>query len=56
MLVSRHLEGTSTPNETVTDDRLYLVAAGFKPIALQATTKYVRAARGGTGSFKLGAK
>lgn len=30
--------------------------AGFKPVSLQATTKYVRASRGGTGSFKLGAK
>lgn len=30
-------------------------ATGFKPVALQATTKYVRAAPGGTGSYKLGA-
>ncbi|KAJ9116908.1 hypothetical protein QFC22_004565 [Naganishia vaughanmartiniae] len=30
-------------------------ATGFKPVSLQATTKYVRAAPGGTGGFKLGA-
>ncbi|KAG7529412.1 hypothetical protein FFLO_05684 [Filobasidium floriforme] len=30
-------------------------ATGFKPVSLQATTKYVRASRGGTGSYKLGA-
>jgi len=28
---------------------------GFKPVKLLATTKYVRAVPGGTGSFKLGA-
>lgn len=28
---------------------------GFKPISLQATSKYVRAAPGGYGSYKLGA-
>lgn len=30
-------------------------ATGFKAISLQATTKYVRAAPGGTGGYKLGA-
>nr|ODN92475.1 branched-chain amino acid aminotransferase [Cryptococcus depauperatus CBS 7841] len=30
-------------------------ASGFKPVQLMATTKYVRAAPGGTGSYKLGA-
>jgi branched-chain amino acid aminotransferase len=30
-------------------------ATGFKAVSLQATTKYVRAAPGGTGGFKLGA-
>lgn len=29
-------------------------ATGFKPVSLQATTKFVRAAPGGTGSYKLG--
>lgn len=29
---------------------------GFKPVQLLATTKYVRAAPGGTGGYKLGAK
>ncbi len=31
-------------------------AAGFKPVSLLATTKYVRAAPGGTGGYKLGSK
>jgi branched-chain amino acid aminotransferase len=31
-------------------------AGGFKPVQLLATTKYVRAAPGGTGGYKLGAK
>ncbi|KAK1925683.1 putative branched-chain-amino-acid aminotransferase 2 [Papiliotrema laurentii] len=30
-------------------------ASGFKPVQLLATTKYVRAAPGGTGGYKLGA-
>ncbi|KAI9634853.1 putative branched-chain-amino-acid aminotransferase 2 [Dioszegia hungarica] len=30
-------------------------ASGFKPVQLLATTKYVRATPGGTGSYKLGA-
>lgn len=31
-------------------------ASGFKPVQLLATTKFVRAAPGGTGGYKLGAK
>lgn len=30
-------------------------STGFKPVSLEATTKYSRAAPGGTGSYKLGA-
>lgn len=29
---------------------------GFKPVQLYATTEFVRAAPGGTGAYKLGAK
>ena len=32
------------------------ISGGFKPVQLLASTKYVRAAPGGTGAFKLGAK
>ena len=32
------------------------LAAGVKPVSLMASTKYVRAAHGGTGSYKLGSK
>jgi hypothetical protein len=33
-----------------------IAPAGFKPVSLLATTKFVRAAPGGTGGYKLGAK
>lgn len=51
--------GVSPPNKAL----LFVICSpvgpyykgGFKPVRLLATTEYVRAVPGGTGSFKLGA-
>lgn len=58
--VSRHVP---TPLSCSTSTILVLIfqvgpyyASGFKPVQLLATTKFVRAAPGGTGGYKLGAK
>jgi branched-chain amino acid aminotransferase len=51
MLVSR-----STRSSEVERSGTLTPSGGFKPVQLLATTKYVRAAPGGTGGYKLGAK